>query len=96
MTKRVRWAVGLCLAAAMAQPALAQEQGPKPAVTAKSAMASSSNPTVTKAMVEGHGGTVGVRSEPGRGSTFWFTLPLTQEALVEQARPTETAIPSAS
>jgi gamma-glutamyltranspeptidase / glutathione hydrolase len=33
-------------------PALAQEQGQKPAVRARSAMASSSNPTVTNAMVE--------------------------------------------
>jgi gamma-glutamyltranspeptidase/glutathione hydrolase len=33
-------------------PAIAQEQGPKPAVKAKEAMASSSNPYVTRAMVE--------------------------------------------
>lgn len=29
---------------------------------------------VTKKIVERHGGTVGVRSTPGRGATFWFTL----------------------
>lgn len=28
-----------------------------------------------KKLVEGHHGSVGVKSEPGRGSTFWFTLP---------------------
>lgn len=31
--------------------------------------------SLTRRLVELHGGRVGLRSEPGRGSIFWFTLP---------------------
>ncbi len=35
---------------------------------------------ISKAIVEAHGGHVGVRSVAGRGATFWFSLPLARLA----------------
>jgi signal transduction histidine kinase len=32
--------------------------------------------SITKRFIEMHGGRIGVESEPGRGSTFWFAVPL--------------------
>jgi signal transduction histidine kinase len=33
---------------------------------------------IVKSLVEAHGGGVGVESELNRGSTFWFTLPISR------------------
>jgi signal transduction histidine kinase len=39
--------------------------------------------SIAKEIVQGHGGDIGVKSEAGQGSTFWFTLPV---AIARDAR----------
>ncbi|XGA79365.1 ATP-binding protein [Halomonas sp. CH40] len=53
---------------------------------------------ITRELVQRMGGDIGVDSEPAKGSTFWFTLPLAAQALpaVRPDLPREESLPKAS
>jgi PAS domain S-box-containing protein len=58
-----------------------QQLGPAP--SAKRRSGSGLGLAISRAIVELHGGTIGLESEPGKGSTFYFTVPVVPKSTHE-------------
>ena len=83
LLRRVRWRASRCrMRASACRSPTSRTSGSASYVVEGNAVQSGSGTSlglglhVCKAIVEQHHGHVGLDSAPGRGSTFWFTLPL--------------------
>jgi signal transduction histidine kinase len=48
---------------------------------------------ICKSMVEQHGGTIGIDTEEGKGSTFWFEIPCASVPKAESGKMASLKLP---